>query len=72
MKSVNNIVLAESNETGITGIYHLKRLWSKAMAGPEVTNNYPYEIALDNALIDILGIGLLPTYQFLYNQKTKL
>jgi hypothetical protein len=69
MTAVNNISLAASTETGSTGIYHLKRIWSKAMAGQDVTNQYPEETALDNALIDILGIGLLPAYRFLYGQK---
>lgn len=64
-----NIVLAASTETGSTGIYQLKRLWSKAISGSDTANLYPDEMALDNALIDLLGIGLLPTYQFLYGQK---
>jgi hypothetical protein len=69
MKSVSGITLAASTETGCTGIYQLKRLWSKAIAGPHITNLYPDETALDSLLIDILGIGLLPTYRFLYEQK---
>jgi Phytanoyl-CoA dioxygenase (PhyH) len=69
MQAANNIVLAAGTDTGSTGIYQLKRLWSKAVAGPHVTNQYPDESLLDNALIDILGIGLLPAYQFLYGQK---
>jgi hypothetical protein len=69
MKPATNITLAASTEKGSTGIYHLKRLWSKAIAGQAAANQYPEEIALDNALIDILGIGMLPTYQFLYEQK---
>ena len=69
MAVVNNSILAASTETGCTGIYQLKRLWSKAIAGPHVDNEYPEEKALDNTLIDILGIGLLPTYRFLYEQK---
>lgn len=69
MISSDNIVLAAATDTGITGIYHLKRFWSKAVAGPHVVNQYPDENLLDNALIDILGIGLLPAYQFLYGQK---
>ncbi len=65
----NNIVLAASTETGITGILHLKRLWSKAMAGQHVNSKYPGEDILDNTLIDFLGTGLLPTYRFLYEQR---
>lgn len=69
MKPVSGFTLAAGTETGRTGIYQLKRLWSKAIAGPHTTNLYPDETALDSMLIDILGIGLLPTYRFLYEQK---
>jgi ectoine hydroxylase-related dioxygenase (phytanoyl-CoA dioxygenase family) len=69
MKSASNHVIAPATETGITGIYQLKRLWSKAIAGPDVVNIYPDEMQLESSLIDILGIGLLPTYQFLYGQR---
>ena len=69
MKTANNIALAASTETGSTGIYHLKRLWGKVMAGQDVVNLYPDEIVLDNTLLDMLGIGLLPAYQFLYGQR---
>jgi len=69
MKAVSNIALAASTETGSTGIYHLKRLWSKLMAGQETVNLYPDETRLDNMLLDILGIGLLPAYQFLHQQR---
>ncbi|MBK8636516.1 MAG: hypothetical protein IPN72_24395 [Saprospiraceae bacterium] len=30
------------------------------------------EHELDNAVINILGLGLLPTYQFLFEQKPSL
>ena len=69
MKPASNTVLAAGTETGSTGIYQLKRLWSKAIAGPDTVNLYPDEMQLDSSLIDILGIGLLPTYQFLYGQR---
>lgn len=69
MKSASNHAIADATETGSTGIYQLKRLWSKAIAGPDVVNLYPDEMQLDSSLIDILGIGLLPTYQFLYGQR---
>ena len=68
MKPTENIVLATSTETGSTGIYQLKRLWSKTIAGPDVINFYPDEMQLDSSLLDMLGIGLLPAYQFLYGQ----
>lgn len=69
MNSQNHKELASGTETGSTGIYHLKRLWSKAMAGQDVMNLYPAEAELDNTLLDILGIGLLPAYQFLFQQR---
>lgn len=69
MPAVNTVILASITETGSTGIYHLKRLWSKAIAGPHVVNEYQEEIFLDSILIDILGTGLLPTYRFLYEQR---
>jgi Phytanoyl-CoA dioxygenase (PhyH) len=69
MKTAGKITLATTTETGSTGIYNLKRLWSKAIAGSEIANLYPEETVLDNILIDILGTGLLPTYRFLYGQK---
>lgn len=68
-KAAIHITLAAITETGSTGIYNLKRLWSKAIAGPHVAGLYPDETALDHALLNILGMGLLPTYQFLYGQK---
>jgi hypothetical protein len=69
MKQNSESVLAESKETGSTGIYHLKRLWSKAIAGATLTGEQDNEAELDATLVDILGLGLLPTYQFLYEQR---
>ncbi|RYE17961.1 MAG: phytanoyl-CoA dioxygenase [Sphingobacteriales bacterium] len=65
MNNAPSITLAESIETGSTGICHLKRLWGKAMTGQELL----HEQELDNAIINILGLGLLPTYQFLFEHK---
>ena len=69
MQPGKQIKIADYHETGSTGIYQLKRLWSKAIAGQEITDKYPGEIVLETALIDILGIGLLPTYQYLYTHR---
>jgi Phytanoyl-CoA dioxygenase (PhyH) len=69
MKELSNINLAESTEIGSTGIYHLKRLWSKAMLVNQMDEQLVNEQELDNAIINILGLGLLPTYQFLFGQK---
>lgn len=68
MKGFNDSHIAAITETGVTGIYNLKRLWSKVIAGQQVINQYPEESLLDNTLIDMLGTGLLPTYRFLYEQ----
>jgi ectoine hydroxylase-related dioxygenase (phytanoyl-CoA dioxygenase family) len=65
MKQSMNINLAESTEIGSTGIYHLKRLWSKTMLNEQL----PDEQELDNAIMSILGLGLLPMYQFLFGQR---
>ncbi len=62
-------ILAESSETGATGIYHLKRLWSKIMAGGNADQSAAAEAALDTALLNILSIGLLPAYNFLYEKR---
>jgi hypothetical protein len=69
MNGLNNTNIAFNTETGITGIYHLKRLWSKAISGPNVVAQYPEENLLDSTLIDMLGTGLLPTYRFLFEHK---
>ena len=69
MKSSPDIQLAESTEIGSTGICHLKRIWGKAMLGNQLNEQLINEQELDNAIINILGLGLLPTYQFLFGQK---
>ena len=58
----NNI--AESKEIGSTGIFHLKRLWAKAMLGNQATAPFANERELDTAIINILGLGLLPSMNF--------
>jgi hypothetical protein len=69
MKTNNKPDLAERSETGTTGILQLKRLWSKAMAGTDLNSQSNMESEMEFAILDILGLGLLPTYQFLYSQK---
>jgi Phytanoyl-CoA dioxygenase (PhyH) len=66
MTAYGQILLAESNETGFAGIYQLKRIWSKARLG---VNGYEDEWQLDNTVLSLLGIGLLPTYSFLHEQQ---
>lgn len=69
MKETTTINLAESVETGSTGICHLKRLWGKAMLRSQLNQQFMDEQELDNAIINLLGLGLLPTYQFLFEFK---
>jgi ectoine hydroxylase-related dioxygenase (phytanoyl-CoA dioxygenase family) len=66
MTKGGQILLAESNETGFTGIYHLKRIWSKAIMG---LNGYEEEWQLDNSVLSLLGIGLLPAFSFLHQEQ---
>lgn len=63
-------ILAPSADTGGTGIPHLKRLWGKVVHG--FGGQYDHENDLDAALLNLLGLGLLPTYQFLYEQRPGL
>jgi len=60
------LLLPATTETGITGIYQLKRLWAKNLFNKQ---GEPSEPSLDNALLDLLGVGLLPTFRFLYEQR---
>ena len=62
MKPNDNMLLVPGTDTGSTGIYQLKRLWSKAIAGPDIVNQYPEETGLDNARI---YIGKNPTLKVL-------
>jgi Phytanoyl-CoA dioxygenase (PhyH) len=61
--------LPPSTDTGSIGIPHLKRLWSKILTGANYSGQFDAENDLDTALLDILQLGLLPTYQFLYQQQ---
>lgn len=61
--------IAESTEIGSTGIFHLKRIWAKAMLGNQATAQFVNERELDTAIINMLGLGLLPTYEFLFGQQ---
>jgi Phytanoyl-CoA dioxygenase (PhyH) len=56
-------------ETGGTGIALLKTLWSNATDGTNLNGEYANDAAIYTALMDILGLGLLPTYQYLYIQQ---
>lgn len=58
--------LSSTTETGTTGIYQLKRLWAKILFNQQ---GEPSELPLDNALLDLLGLGLLPSFRFLHETK---
>ena len=64
MTSVSDNKIPESEETGFTGIYHLKRIWYKTING--IQNESEWQ--LDNALLNTLGIGLFPVFHFLHEQ----
>lgn len=57
--------LPTSTETGTTGIFHLKRFWAKTLSNTQNSAEWQH----DMRLLDILGIGLLPTFDYLYNNK---
>lgn len=58
--------IADTYEMGSLGIYHLKRLWSKLIYNNSINQLNPTEASLDNALMDILCLGYLPTYEFVF------
>ncbi|MBL7702953.1 MAG: phytanoyl-CoA dioxygenase family protein [Ferruginibacter sp.] len=62
--------IAPSTDTGNTGIPHLKRLWYK-LNDPTSAQNYN-EAGLDAALLNVLGLGLLPTYDFFFHNQPSL
>jgi hypothetical protein len=66
MTAYKQVVLAASSETGFTGVYQLKRIWSKTMLG---VVGHDEEWQLDNSVLSLLGIGLLPAFDFLYGQR---
>jgi hypothetical protein len=61
------IALAEDTETGVLGVVHLKRLWSRHLAARQGrVADAPAEGHRDSLVIHALGLGLEPTLQFLY------
>lgn len=65
--SVPPVPLAAPTETGATGILHLKRLWSKLRTGR--SNEMPAERQQDANLANVLDIGLLPLYQYVFTEQ---
>ncbi len=49
----------------LTGIVQLKSIWSKAMGQTQSDNDW----SKDNFVLNHLGIGLLPAFQFLHEHK---
>lgn len=63
--------LAPSSDTGGTGVPHVKRLWGKLNNTSSAREN-KHEAELDAALLNVLGLGLLPTYEFFFHQRPSL
>lgn len=61
--------IADKFETGRTGIFHIKRLWSKLLLQNNLNETISGEAVSDEVVMDLLGIGYLPTHQFVYSQK---
>jgi ectoine hydroxylase-related dioxygenase (phytanoyl-CoA dioxygenase family) len=64
-----DVNLPPSTDTGSLGIPHLKRCWYKILSGANNAGQFATENETDAALLDVLQLGLLPTYQFLYQQQ---
>ena len=67
------LALPESLETGTIPVYHLKRLWSKAIArkrGELAAEALQSEWNLDSTLLSTLGLGLEQTMIYLYQYST--
>jgi hypothetical protein len=51
-------------------IPHLRALWQRVLHTPQYPNNQlHHDAAIDQPLLAILGLGLLPTYQFLHTHQ---
>lgn len=63
----DHVTIASSREIGSLGVYHLKRLWSSAMAARRgAAIQRESEKHVDRLVIDALGLGLQQTLQHLY------
>lgn len=66
------ITLADTFETGKTGVYFLKRFWSKQLLqrnGKLTPDTHLDEWKLDTALLDALGLGIEQTIVYLFQQN---
>jgi hypothetical protein len=62
--------LPSTDEVGTTGIFQLKRIWAKAMfakKGKQIDTLIPAD-AHDENIINILGLGIFPYYDFLFQE----
>lgn len=59
--------IARSEEAGQLGIRHLKRFWSRQIAGTQGAAEGPDWVA-DNTLLGGLNVGLRETYDYLFQQ----
>jgi hypothetical protein len=66
--TTNETILPLSTETGVTGICHLKRVWAKALVSHAAPMDNT-EWQLDNALLDLLGVGLLNSFTYLHSNR---
>src|ERR1700743_3720590 len=63
------ILLSPSSETGTLNVMHLKRFWSKIKLKKEgklAVDSLEEEWQTDVTLLNALGLGLEPTYKYLY------
>lgn len=59
-------------ETGQLGIFHLKRIWDKSRAtlrGVQLPDLVPHESALDRAVLDSVGLGIVEPQQHLLHAR---
>ncbi len=62
-----DLSLTSSTEVGSLGVYHLKRLWSRAAASRRGGSpGLDYDCGLDQLVIHALGLGLEQAMQFLH------
>lgn len=64
--------IADSFDTGKTGIWFLKRFWSKIIAkksGLLAAEAYEEEWITDTAMLDAIGVGIGQVYPYLYQEN---
>jgi hypothetical protein len=59
-------------ETGLLGIFHLKRIWDKSRAtlcGVPLPDLIPHESELDRVVLDSLGLGIVEPQHYLLHER---